>query len=74
MACLSDFSDFASKPTYTIHASLLYSLSLIEARIEELQHNSRACICESCSWARDARRLNQEFETNRQYSQNTAAN
>ena len=61
LSCLNDFADFASKPTHTIHASLLYGINLIEARNEQMQHNSKACTCESCTWTRDARHLSREF-------------
>jgi len=61
MSCLNNFDDLAHKPIHTIHASLLYSISLIEARNEQLQHDSIACTCESCSWSRDARKLSREF-------------
>ena len=65
MRCLNDFSDFAGKPTHTLHASLLYSIKLIEKRTEHLQHNSMACVCESCTWTRSARRLAREFQMTR---------
>lgn len=61
MSCLNNFDDLASKPIHTIHASLLYSISLIEARNEQLQHDPNVCMCESCSWSRDAQELSQEF-------------
>ena len=61
LSCLNNFADLASKPTHTIHASLLYSISLIEAHNEQMQHNSKACACESCAWTRDARQLTREF-------------
>lgn len=61
LSCLNNFTDLASKPTHTIHASLLYSIDLIEAFNEQMQHNSKACTCESCTWSRDARQLTREF-------------
>ena len=63
MRCLNDFSNFASKPTHTIHASLLYSIKLIETNNQQLKHNSKACICESCSWTRSARQLTRDFQS-----------
>lgn len=65
VSCINDFSDLASKPLHTIHASLLYGIKVVEARNEQLKHNSRACICESCAWTRDARRLTREFRADR---------
>ena len=61
MSCLNNFDDLASKPIHTIHASLLYSIRLIEARNRQLQHDSNVCTCEPCSWSRDARELSDEF-------------
>ncbi|MFQ6005427.1 MAG: hypothetical protein ACE5OQ_07970 [Woeseia sp.] len=61
LRCLNDFADFAGKSAHTMHASLLYSIGLIEAHNEQMQHNSRACTCESCTWTRDARQLTREF-------------
>jgi len=61
LSCINNFADFANKPTHTIHASLLYGINLIKARNEQMQHNSKACTCESCNWTRDARELSQEF-------------
>lgn len=61
LSCLNNFTDLASKPTHTIHASLLYSINLIEAHNEQTKHNSKACACESCTWIRDARQLTREF-------------
>ncbi len=66
LACINDFADFASKPSYTMHASLQYSINLIEARSERLQHDSETCTCESCTWSRDAQQLTREFEADRQ--------
>jgi hypothetical protein len=65
LSCLNNFSEFASKPTYTMNASLLFCINLIEARIERMQHDSKACNCESCTWTRDAQQLTREFQTNR---------
>ena len=65
LSCLNNFSEFASKPTYTMNASLLYCINLIEARIARMQHDSKACDCESCTWTRDAQQLTREFQTNR---------
>ena len=61
LSCLNNFNDLASKPIHTLHASLLYSINLIETHNEQIQHNSKACTCESCSWTRDARHLTREF-------------
>ena len=66
LSCLNDFSDFANRPTYTMNASLLYSIKLISSRNMETQGHDEACTCESCTWTRDAQQLTQEFQT--QYS------
>jgi len=71
LRCLNNFADLASKPTYTIHASLLYSISLIEAHNEQMQHNSKACTCESCTWTRNARQLTREFSRQFIWATNT---
>lgn len=63
LGCLNNFADFAAKPTYTIHASLLYGLSLIEANNERMQHDTAECTCESCTWARGAQQLTQAFQS-----------
>lgn len=63
LSCLNDFAAFATKPTYTIHASLVYSLKLVEANNEHLQHDLASCACESCSWIRDAHQLTREFQS-----------
>lgn len=61
MSCLNNFDDLASKPIHTIHASLLYSINLIESRAGELEHDVESCTCESCTWTRDAQELSLEF-------------
>ncbi len=43
MSCLNDFADLSNKPIHTLHASLQYSLKLIEAHIEQLQHDALSC-------------------------------
>ena len=63
LSCLNNFDDLVSKPIHTIHASLLYSINLIEAHTEQLEHDSEACTCESCKWTRDAQALSREFST-----------
>jgi len=65
LSCLDKFTDFASKPTHTMHASLLYSINLIEERSERMQHDPESCRCESCTWARDAQQLSRDFQANR---------
>lgn len=67
LSCLDSFAAFSSKPTHTIHASLLYSIKLIDARIEQMGHDSRTCTCESCTWTRDAQKLTREFQANCQH-------
>jgi hypothetical protein len=52
-----------SEPTYTIHATLLFGLGLIEENNQSMQHDPEACSCESCTWARDAQQLDQEYRT-----------
>lgn len=61
MSCLNQFDDLASKPIHTIHASLLYSINLIEGYRRQLEHDADACTCEPCSWTRDAYALSAEF-------------
>lgn len=63
LSCLNNFDDLAGKPIHTIHASLLYGINLIEAHIDQLQHDSEVCSCESCSWTRGAQELSREFST-----------
>jgi hypothetical protein len=73
LSCLDKFTDFACKPTHTMHASLLYGIKLIDARNERMQHDPEACTCESCTWTRDAQQLSREFQTNRLAGQNRLA-
>jgi len=61
LSCLNDFAELANKPIHTIHASLLYSINVIEAHLEQLQHDTGSCDCEPCSWTRDAQRLSRAF-------------
>ena len=62
LSSLNDFSDLANKPVHTLNDALLYAIELIEAHVDRLQHESRYCDCEPCSWTRDARRLSRAFE------------
>ena len=66
LSCLNDFAELSNKPIHTLHASLLYSIKLVEAQIEEMQHDTRTGDCESCRWAREAKQLSREFT--RQYA------
>ena len=61
LSCLNDFADLSNKPMHTLHASLQYSLKLIEAHIAQLQHDAPSCDCEPCSWSRDAQQLSRTF-------------
>ncbi|MEE8495236.1 MAG: hypothetical protein V3S21_02060, partial [Xanthomonadales bacterium] len=65
LSCLDSFADFSRMPAYTMHASLLFSTSLIDERCRELKHDPDACSCESCRWMRDARQLAREFQMDR---------
>jgi hypothetical protein len=61
LSCLNDFAELSNRPLHTLHASLLYSINLIEAHIEELQHDARYCDCEPCSWTRHAHDLSRSY-------------
>jgi hypothetical protein len=61
MSCLNNFDDLARKPIHTIHASLLYSINLIEGHTDRLKHDAETCTCESCEWIRDAEELSLKF-------------
>lgn len=61
LTCLNRFNDLASKPLHTVNASLLYSIDLIEAHVENFEHDTAICDCESCTWIREARQLAAEF-------------
>ena len=61
LSCLNDFADLSNKPIHTLHASLLYSVKLIEKEIEDLGHDVRFCDCEPCHWTRNAQHLSDEF-------------
>jgi hypothetical protein len=65
LRCLDSFADFSRMPEYTIHASLLFGMSLIEQHNERIKHDTDGCSCESCTWVRGARQLAQEFQTGR---------
>ena len=64
LTCLNSFAELAAKPLHTIHASLLYSIDLIEAHNKKMQHDPGTCNCETCAWCRDARELTREFSQN----------
>jgi hypothetical protein len=61
LSCLNDFADLSDKSVHTLHSSLLYSINLIEAHIEEIQHDIWYCDCEPCSWIREAEQLSHAF-------------
>jgi hypothetical protein len=61
LSCLNDFSELSNKPVHTLHASLLFSIKLIEAHIDQLQHDARYCDCEPCSWTRHAHDLSRSY-------------
>ena len=61
LSCLNDFADLSNKPIHTLHASLLYSIKLVEAHVDRLQHDLDDCDCEACSWSRDAQQLSETF-------------
>jgi len=63
LSCLNDFAELSDKSVHTLHASLLYSINLIEAHIEEIQHDVWYCDCAPCSWIREAEQLSQAFTT-----------
>jgi hypothetical protein len=41
LSCLNNFNDLASKPIHTLHASLLYSINLIENWTRDAQELSQ---------------------------------
>jgi len=61
LSCLNQFDDLANKPIHTVHASLLYGINLIGTRNKQMEHESKGCDCESCTWIRDAQKLSLEF-------------
>lgn len=61
LSCLNQFDELANKPIHTIHASLLYSINLIESYNRQPEHDADSCTCESCTWMREAQQLSQEF-------------
>ena len=61
LSCLNNFAEFANKPDHTMHASLLYSIKMVQARSDESQHDVNACDCEPCTWTRSAQQLSREF-------------
>jgi len=61
LSCLNDFADLSDKSVHTLHASLLYSIKLVEEHIEAIQHDIWYCDCEPCSWIRDAQQLSHAF-------------
>lgn len=63
LSCLNNFDDLANKPIHTLHASLLYSINLIQASNEQMRHVLEGCACESCNWLRSAEELSLEFST-----------
>jgi hypothetical protein len=63
LSCLNNFDDLANKPIHTLHASLLYSINMIQASNEQMQHVTEGCTCESCMWLHDAEVLSLEFST-----------
>jgi hypothetical protein len=63
LSCLNNFDDLANKPIHTLHASLLYSINLIQASNEQMRHVFEGCTCESCNWLRSAEELSLEFST-----------
>jgi len=72
LSCLNDFAELSDKSVHTLHSSLLYGINLIEAHIEEIQHDIWYCDCEPCSWAREAHQLSQAFST--QYDRDLESN
>ena len=52
-----EFSALMQQPVEILQRSLLFSIDYVDAHIACLKHNSRRCICETCSWVRDARHL-----------------
>ena len=63
LSCINKFAGIETKPTFTIHATLLFGISLVEANIKRMHHDANSCTCESCAWIRDALALAREFET-----------
>lgn len=61
LSCLNDFAELSNKPIHTLHASLLYSIKLVEAQTGEMRHDAMTCDCESCRWTREAKQLSREF-------------
>ena len=71
LSCLNNFDDLVSKPIHAIHASLLYSINLVDSRTEQLQHDSKVCTCEACAWSREALELSLEFSNRFAWAFNT---
>ena len=63
LSCIDKVADIGTQPDYTIHAILVFGLSLIEANIKQLQHDLETCTCGSCTWIRNARQSVREFQT-----------
>lgn len=62
LSCLNEFSDFESKATYTINASVRYGIDVVGTLCGDLNHDDTICGCGACTWLREARRLTSAFD------------
>lgn len=56
-----EFSVLLDKPMDVLFEAFVFSIEHVDAHVSSNKHNFRRCVCESCSWLRDARRLAWEY-------------
>lgn len=60
--CLGDFRGFEDKSIEELSESLREGIRLVEGTISELRHDETKCMCETCTWIRNAEHLREECE------------
>ena len=55
------FQFLAEQPVDKLHEAVHFCIDYIEKKVSSEQHNIRRCVCDSCSWLRQAAEIDREY-------------
>lgn len=58
---IDDFSMLAEQPINQLFEAFSFSVDYVDSHVAREKHNCRRCICETCTWVRDARHLSRQY-------------
>ena len=66
-----EFTVLANQPRDVLLKALRFSIDYVDTNVSSKDHNARRCVCESCRWLRNSRRMAREYEDRSARNRNT---